>query len=71
MEDLTKKTTSGNGQKITCDECGCEKFQLVFLLERYNKLLFGGDKDQIAPLQVFSCLNCQHVNEYFLPKDNQ
>lgn len=65
--NLTPKTPTGKGEKITCDECGCDKFQLVFMLEKYNKLLIGSDRDQVSPLQVFACLNCNHVNEYFLP----
>ena len=58
------------GEKMKCDECDCDKFELVFFLERYNKLLIGADKDQVVPLQVFACANCGHVNEYFLPSDN-
>ena len=42
-----------------------------FLLEKYNKLLIGSDKDQISPLQVFACLKCGHVNDYFLPNGSQ
>jgi hypothetical protein len=56
------------GEKITCEACEGDKFQLVFMLEKYNKLLIGSDKDQVSPLQVFACLKCGHVNEYFLPK---
>ena len=69
MQEIQLPTMGKKGEKIACDECGCEKFHLVFLLEKYNKLLIGADKDQISPLQVFACLNCNHVNEYFLPQD--
>lgn len=61
--------TVGKGEKILCEECKCDKFQLVFMLEKYNKILIGSDRDQVSPLQVFACVNCGHVNEYFLPKD--
>lgn len=63
------QTPVPKGEKITCEECGGELFQLAFMLERYNKLLIGSDKDQVSPLQVFACLNCGHVNDYFLPKE--
>jgi uncharacterized Zn finger protein len=68
MENLITPI-QGKGEKIVCEKCSCEKFQLVFMLEKYNKLLIGADKDQISPLQVFACLECGHVNEYFLPKE--
>jgi len=70
MENVvTTPITSKKGEKILCDECGHDKFKLVFMLEKYNKFLIGSDKDQVSPLQVFACDNCGHVNEYFLPKD--
>lgn len=58
-----------NGEKVTCDKCGHDKFQLAFILERYSKIIMASDKDQISPLQVFACMKCGHVNDYFLPKD--
>jgi len=59
----------GKGEKIVCEKCQNDKFQLVFLLEKYNKILIGSDRDQIVPLEVFACSKCGHVNEYFLPKE--
>jgi DNA-directed RNA polymerase subunit M/transcription elongation factor TFIIS len=58
-----------NGEKVTCDKCGHDKFQLGFILEKYSKIIMAADKDQISPLQVFACMKCGHVNDYFLPKD--
>lgn len=72
MENVIQNVGSNkNGEPVLCDECQCDKFQLVFLLEKYNKLLIGSDKDQISPLQVFACLKCGHVNDYFLPNGSQ
>ena len=56
-------------EKVVCEKCQCDRFQLAFLLEKYNKLLIGSDKDQISPIQVFACMECGHINEYFLPTE--
>jgi hypothetical protein len=51
---------------IACDECEGTHFVPVFLIKRISPLMSPSGKETLAPLQVFKCDKCNHVNELFL-----
>lgn len=60
--DLEKTT----GMK--CDKCENEIFNSSFLLRKVSRFVTGTNNDAIVPIPVFSCNNCNHVNEEFIPQ---
>lgn len=50
-----------------CEKCGGQLFQEVLMLRTLPALLTGTGKPGLIPIPVFSCLECRHVNEQFLP----
>lgn len=54
--------------EVICEKCACNIFTEGLMIRKISKFLTGTDQDSIAPMQVFYCVKCQHVNEQFLPK---
>lgn len=54
---------------LKCDECGQEIFSQGFKIQKLSALLSPTGKVAYAPIPVFYCLNCKHINEEFLPKE--
>jgi len=51
---------------ITCDECKGEFFSPTFIIKKISALMSPAGKETLAPMQIFQCANCSHVNELFL-----
>jgi uncharacterized Zn finger protein len=54
---------------IVCDKCGGQTFQESLLIRKASKFLTGTAQDAIIPIPTFSCTQCGHVNEEFLPAE--
>lgn len=54
---------------IVCEKCGSQTFQEGLLIRKASKFLTGTQQDAIIPIPTFSCTQCGHVNEEFLPAE--
>lgn len=60
--------TSGQGAQVNinlaeqpnieCTECNGIYFEQAMQFKKVSKLLTGSPQDQIAPIQVFRCMDC-------------
>lgn len=57
--------------KIVCEECGCDTFDSVVMMYKFNKLLTGSSDDLVIKAPVFKCSKCGHINKEFLPNDDK
>ena len=51
---------------VKCDACENTRFTPVFIIKKISALMSPSGKETLAPLQVFKCDKCDHVNELFL-----
>jgi len=54
---------------VTCDDCGGVYFEQALVMRKASGLLTGTGQPSYIPIPVFTCKNCGHVNEEFLPKE--
>ena len=54
---------------IVCDECGHNKFSVVYLLKSFSALISPSGQETVVPVQAFACAECGHVNKDFLPDE--
>jgi hypothetical protein len=54
---------------MKCAECGCERFQMQYLIRKVSALLSPTGDEVIIPVQIFSCANCGIIPEDFLPSN--
>ena len=52
--------------EVCCDECGSDKFNVVFKVRKIAALLSPSGKEGYVPLQTFECKSCGHINEEFM-----
>jgi hypothetical protein len=50
---------------ITCDECECLYFNQVYRIKRISPVISPTGEEIMAPIQLFKCSECGHVNEAF------
>ena len=53
-------------ESITCNNCGGELFSPAFMIKRISALMSPTGQETLAPIQIFKCDSCSHVNELFL-----
>jgi hypothetical protein len=58
-------------QPVYCGNCGYNVFNQGIFLRKAPRLLTGSPVDSYLPIPVFYCVKCKHVNEEFLPKEQQ
>lgn len=51
---------------IKCEECDGDHFVPIFIIKRISALMSPSGKETLAPIQVFKCDSCNHVNKLFL-----
>ena len=54
---------------VKCDECGHDVFVPVFHIKKVSAIMSPNGQEIIAPVQVFSCDKCGHVNKEFMPRE--
>lgn len=62
-----KQVPLENTTSVSCDKCNNTFFKPVMILRKVSRLITGQPNDTIAPIQVFACDSCGHVNEVFIP----
>tara|TARA_R100000152_G_C6776831_1_gene206248 strand:+ start:2577 stop:2795 length:219 start_codon:yes stop_codon:yes gene_type:complete len=53
-------------ENIICDSCGNETFKPTFVIKKISALVSPTGKETLAPIQIFKCDVCGHINELFL-----
>lgn len=54
---------------VECEKCGSMHFQQALHLRKASGLLTGTGQTTYIPIPVFACLECNHINTEFLPKE--
>lgn len=54
---------------VVCEQCEKTVFNQGLMLKKVSKFLTGTNQDGLIPITVFYCVNCNHVNTEFLPKE--
>ncbi len=55
-----------NIDNVKCDECENETFEPAFVIKQISALMSPTGQETLAPIQLFKCSKCDHVNEKFL-----
>ena len=53
-------------ESVTCEKCNGELFSPAFMIKRISALMSPTGQETLAPIQIFKCDSCSHVNELFL-----
>ena len=53
-------------EDIACEECEGKLFSPAFMIKRISALMSPTGQETLAPIQIFKCDSCSHVNELFL-----
>ena len=64
MAGLTP-TQINNAKNVKCENCGNETFNQVFIIKFISGLLNPDGKDLFAPVPVYNCAECKHINKVF------
>jgi hypothetical protein len=51
---------------IKCDECESLYFVQIYRIKRISPVISPTGEEIMAPMQMFACKSCGHVNEDFL-----
>ena len=54
---------------VKCDKCGHDVFIPVFMIKKVSAIMSPNGQEIIAPVQVFGCNKCGHVNKEFMPRE--
>jgi len=54
-----------------CEKCNGTLFAVRFLIKKFSALTSPTGEETLNPIQVFSCIGCNHVNQDFLPANEQ
>jgi DNA-directed RNA polymerase subunit RPC12/RpoP len=54
---------------VKCDNCGHDVFVPVFHIKKVSAIMSPNGQEIIAPVQVFGCNKCGHVNKEFMPRE--
>ena len=57
-----------DAEDVVCEECENNYFSPAIIIKKVSALLSPTGQEMMAPVQLFQCNKCGHVNEDFLPK---
>ena len=49
-----------------CDECKSKYFVQIYRIKRISPVISPTGEEIMAPIQLFKCSECNHINESFL-----
>ena len=52
-----------------CESCGNNTFVQVYQMRKLSALLSPTGQEAMIPIQVFACVECNHINKGFQPKE--
>ena len=70
QESPQLKINANDLKDLVCDECNGKIFKSVQMFKRLSALISPTGKEQIAPIPLFRCDDCGHINDEFLPNSD-
>jgi len=67
MKDEPLKIDLSEQPTIECELCQHQFFKKVTMIKKVSRLLTGSAEDQYAPMEVYACDKCGHINKEFSP----
>ena len=64
MENLAEKATT-----VICSNCNGHYFNTAFVVKRVSPIISPSGEEMIIPIQTFRCVECNNVNDDFLPNN--
>jgi DNA-directed RNA polymerase subunit RPC12/RpoP len=61
MPDISKAAN------VECEECGSDTFVQIYMMKKFSALVSPTGQEMLAPIQLYACKDCEHVNSEFLP----
>tara|TARA_R110000824_G_scaffold52976_1_gene146961 strand:+ start:5973 stop:6179 length:207 start_codon:yes stop_codon:yes gene_type:complete len=55
-----------DAEDVKCEECENVYFTPVLMIKRVSPLISPTGQEILAPVQLFQCSSCHHVNKQFL-----
>ena len=55
-----------SAEDVKCDQCENIYFTPAVLIKKISALMSPTGQEIMAPVQIFQCSSCSHVNEKFL-----
>ena len=55
-----------NAEDVKCEECENVYFTPVVMIKKLSALVSPTGQEVMAPMQLFQCSSCSHVNKQFL-----
>jgi hypothetical protein len=52
---------------VVCEKCNGQLFKEVMMIRKVSRFITNQPQDTMAPIPVFACHECNHVNDEFLP----
>ena len=56
-------------EDVLCEKCENQTFQPAFMFKKISAVLSPTGAEALIPVQVYSCIECSHINAGFLPKE--
>ena len=53
---------------MECEKCKSQNFILIYRIKKVSGLITGTGRDIIAPISVYGCAKCGHINKFFMDK---
>tara|TARA_R110002167_G_scaffold111398_1_gene283099 strand:+ start:223 stop:465 length:243 start_codon:yes stop_codon:yes gene_type:complete len=53
--------------EVICEKCKNDTFTQIYKMRKLSKLLSPTGQETMLPVQVFACVECNHINPMFLP----
>lgn len=57
--------------EYVCDKCGHKSFVAQYLIRKFSAFISPSGQEAIVPIQVFACASCSHINDDFIPENDQ
>ena len=55
---------------VVCEKCKSDTFREAFKIRKLSALLSPTGTEAMVPVNAFACIKCNHINEEFLPKED-
>jgi len=66
IQEESPQVNIKDADDIVCEKCESTYFQPAFIIKRISPLMSPTGQGMFAPVQLFQCAECKHVNEEFL-----
>ena len=67
METVQQRLDISQTTAVECDKCKGQLFKEVTMIRKVSRFITNQPQDTLAPIPVFACHKCDHVNDEFLP----